>query len=377
MIKKLTNFINRIFLVGGIFLIIASVGGLLSGDILYALIVMAFGSFLVLKARKIHPNNKKIKQTKVTDSSDLHPVSTGTTRTITTSNVNTIDWDEYDYIKSTQLESDVTVFDFETTGLNSKEHEIIQVGAIKYRNEKIIDSYESLIKPSSPISPKITKLTGITNEMVVDAPLPKDLLTDLHNFIRGETLVAHNAPFDMRFLLEKSKQHQITHEKFKVIDTLRLSREYIHSTSNHKLATLKKYLKVDALSHNSIEDCRVTGVLYYHCKNIVDSKPGYHNGKHYTEYVENIKEMKRANLNVEAINLLLNLVDEVEAESKANNHSPAPWYYEQLAILYRKEKRNNDEISILNRYFDFCEQYSIPNGAKHQVLVDRYQKLIA
>jgi hypothetical protein len=75
-------------------------------------------------------------------------------------------------------------------------------------------------------------------------------------------------------------------------------------------------------------------------------------GDHYTNHVEHVKQLKREKRHKEAIELLLKLVDATENESKeaGGGWSVAPWYYEQLAIIYRKEKRYNDEIAIIERY---------------------------
>lgn len=282
----------------------------------------------------------------------------------------------YDYIKARKLVDDIVVLDFETTGLSPINDEIIQVGAIKYKNGRIIDQFNRYAKPSKPISSRITNLTGITNKMVENAPLLEKTLIELEKFLSGYTLVAHNAPFDMKFLIENFNRYNIKHDRFRVIDTLVLARKYIDETENHKLVTLKDFLKIEADSHDAFEDCRVTGSLYYYCKDIEDNIPGNYKGKHFTEYRNSILEMKRANENIEAIDLLLNLVDAVEAESKAKNFGPVPWYYEQLAILYRKEKQLENEVGILERYLDVCKLYGVPNGAKHLKLIERYEKLI-
>ncbi|WP_070988903.1 hypothetical protein [Halofilum ochraceum] len=79
---------------------------------------------------------------------------------------------------------------------------------------------------------------------------------------------------------------------------------------------------------------------------------GSHDGGHYTDYVERVKQLKRERRHEEAIELLMNLVRATESESKTAGQGwgVAPWYYEQLAIIYRKEKRIADEIEILERY---------------------------
>jgi hypothetical protein len=79
-------------------------------------------------------------------------------------------------------------------------------------------------------------------------------------------------------------------------------------------------------------------------------KPGFYKGKHYTEYVEQVMELKRQEKLADAEKLLLNLIAAVEAEETVQQHSRAPWYTEQLAIIYRKQQRYADEVAILERY---------------------------
>ena len=80
------------------------------------------------------------------------------------------------------------------------------------------------------------------------------------------------------------------------------------------------------------------------------SEPGLIDGKHFTEYVDRVKSLKREGRNQEAINMLLRCADAAEEEGRENGHAPAPWYFEQLAIVYRKEGRIADEVAVLERY---------------------------
>ena len=80
------------------------------------------------------------------------------------------------------------------------------------------------------------------------------------------------------------------------------------------------------------------------------NEPGYVDGVHFTEQVDKIKTLKRAQRTDDATALLLKCVDATESESRFEGWGVAPWYYEQLAILYRKEKRLADEVSILERF---------------------------
>ncbi|SRR6266545_5704601 len=79
-------------------------------------------------------------------------------------------------------------------------------------------------------------------------------------------------------------------------------------------------------------------------------KPGYYKGKHYTEWVDQVKQLKREDKQIETEKLLLALVDAVEAESKVQKLGAAPWYYEELAIAYRKAKNYSAEIEVLERF---------------------------
>lgn len=170
------------------------------------------------------------------------------------------------YQKSEKFVEDVVVLDFETTGFDPKRNEIIQIGAIKFKKAKMVDQFSRYAQASEPIPRRITQITGITDNTVKDAPAIKESLIQLRDFIEDYPLVAHNASFDLKFLIENFRRYQITYPPLVVIDSLTLARKYIHETPNHKLTTLKQFLRMDAQSHDAIEDCRVTGQLYYYCK---------------------------------------------------------------------------------------------------------------
>lgn len=170
------------------------------------------------------------------------------------------------YQKSQTFVDDVVVLDFETTGLSPERNEIIQIGAIKFEQAKMVDQFAAYAKASRPIPAKITQITGITNETVKDAPALNESLLKLRDFIGDYPIVAHNASFDLKFLLTNYHRYDISYPAPVVIDTLTLARKYIRQTPNHKLTTLKQFLRMEAQSHDAIEDCKVTGQLYYYCK---------------------------------------------------------------------------------------------------------------
>ena len=167
------------------------------------------------------------------------------------------------YTKAKKLSPDFVVLDFETTGLDYKENEIIQFGAVEYQDGKVVDEYSKYFKPNKPVGKTVMRKTGITNEFLEDKPkLSKEYMEELKNLLEGKTIVAHNAPFDLKYLLKNLHDFDIDHKKFRVFDTLTHSRRLIKETPNHKLETLKNYFDLDdGLSHNALNDCRATGNL--------------------------------------------------------------------------------------------------------------------
>ena len=97
---------------------------------------------------------------------------------------------------------------------------------------------------------------------------------------------------------------------------------------------------------------------------------GFVRGRHYTEYVDDVKALRRSGREVEAERLLLELVDATEAEARAEKWGVAPWYYEQLAISYRKQANPQGEVDILERY---ARQTSAP-GSRPPELITRLEK---
>lgn len=186
---------------------------------------------------------------------------------------------ELDYEKymkctiTTSRPESFVVIDFETTGLNAETNEIIQIGAIKYDNCKPVETFSTYIKPKKKISSKITSITGITNDMLENAPAINDIIPHLINFIGEYALVAHNAPFDMSFLYNTLFNHGYKKPKNKVIDTLKMARskirEYdlindkLYKLESYKLEELKdEFFLYDIGSHDALDDCKVCGYIY-------------------------------------------------------------------------------------------------------------------
>ena len=98
------------------------------------------------------------------------------------------------------------VFDFETTGTTPQEDKITEIGAVKIVDGKITEKFASMVNPERKIPEKVVELTGITDEMVADAPVFADIAGDLYKFCYGSILIAHNLAFDYAFVKNQSKQ---------------------------------------------------------------------------------------------------------------------------------------------------------------------------
>ncbi|MBR4279398.1 MAG: PHP domain-containing protein, partial [Clostridia bacterium] len=146
-------------------------------------------------------------------------------------------------------EDEFIIFDIETTGLSAKNCGITQIGALKYKSGEIIGRFDSYVNPNMPIPDYISKMTGITDDMVKDAPCEKDAVVSFLEFCGGSTLVAHNANFDTSFIRRVANDNGITFEN-PYLDTVALSK-YINSDSKrHSLDVLAKYYDLGEFDHH-------------------------------------------------------------------------------------------------------------------------------
>lgn len=169
--------------------------------------------------------------------------------------------------KEKELVADYVVFDLETTGFDPKLDRIIEIGALKYQNNELVDELSILVNPGVPIPEIITAITGINDELVKKASKIEEALPEFLDFIDNLPLVAHNARFDLAFIEENIIRLGLNMITNTNIDTVPLARKYIKGVYNHKLETLKKYFQLPYSSHRSVEDCRTTNYVYQYCKN--------------------------------------------------------------------------------------------------------------
>jgi DNA polymerase-3 subunit alpha (Gram-positive type) len=134
------------------------------------------------------------------------------------------------------------VFDVETTGLDAETCEIIEIGAVKVSGGRIIEKFQTLVKPKKPISSLITDITGITNEMVADAPKIEGVIKDFCLFTKNTILAGYNVGFDVKFIQNAGREFGIKFQN-EVQDVMVLARQKVQC-KNYKLLTVVKTLNL-------------------------------------------------------------------------------------------------------------------------------------
>jgi len=155
------------------------------------------------------------------------------------------------------------VVDIETTGLSCHTSKITEIGAIKLINNKIIERFETLVNPEQRIPRFITRITGITNDMVKDAPKVYEVLPKFINFLGERCFIGHYATFDYNFLNHNSQlhhNHTIQNDK---LCTCRLARRLLPQLPSKRLSCISNHLGIsDSTEHRAMSDALVTAKIF-------------------------------------------------------------------------------------------------------------------
>lgn len=166
---------------------------------------------------------------------------------------------------------DYIVVDIETGGLCPSTCDIIEISALKYRHDEQVDRFISFLKPTRPLDPFIIDLTGITNEMLADAPAPKDVLAAFHAFAENEILIGHNVHFDVNFLYDKLLIYNDLPLTNAFVDTLRLSRKALPFLPSHRQDMIAAYFGISSDgAHRAERDCDICHENYVRLKKILN-----------------------------------------------------------------------------------------------------------
>lgn len=164
--------------------------------------------------------------------------------------------------KGQNLDDPCVVFDIETTGFGPVKDQIIEIGAVKVVEGRVVDHYSTFVNPDIPIPFEIEKLTGINDQMVMGYPMIEEILPQFLKFCEGCILVAHNASFDVGFIRKKSEIQGIDID-FTVIDTVALARLLLPQLNKVKLNLVAKALGISLENHHrAVDDAKATAEIF-------------------------------------------------------------------------------------------------------------------
>ena len=172
--------------------------------------------------------------------------------------------------------ADYVVFDLETTGISPKTDEVIEISAVKVKQGQVTDEFSTLVNPKCRIPYGASRVNGITDDMVAEAPFFEQVLEEFLEFIKGFVLVGHNiARFDMNFLyrdVEKYFERSLAND---YIDTLQMARRELPNLEHHRLTDLAEYYGISAEgAHRALNDCRMNQQVFEKMGNPVYKKQG-------------------------------------------------------------------------------------------------------
>ena len=164
--------------------------------------------------------------------------------------------------KGQSFDESYVVFDIETTGFSPIKNRIIEIGAVKVEKGEITERFSAFVNPQVPIPFEIEKLTGINDDMVVEAPGIDVVLPQFLAFSEGCVLVAHNANFDMSFIMENA--NRLGYETdFTYVDTVPIARILLPNQAKHTLDAVAKSLGVSLENHHrAVDDAEATAQIF-------------------------------------------------------------------------------------------------------------------
>ncbi len=164
--------------------------------------------------------------------------------------------------KGQTLDHTCVVFDIETTGFSPIKNRIIEIGAVRVTDGKIVDKFSTFVNPEVPIPYDIEQLTSINDGMVISAPTIEEVLPEFLAFCEGAVMVAHNASFDISFIKENARRQGLTFQPT-VLDTVSLARVLLPNLNRFKLDTVAKELKISLENHHrAVDDAGATAEIF-------------------------------------------------------------------------------------------------------------------
>ena len=299
--------------------------------------------------------------------------------------------------RSNSLQEDFVVFDIETTGFSPVNNRIIEIGAVKVSGGSIVDHFSSFVNPQTPIPFEIEKLTGIRDDMVVDAPVIEEVLPQFLEFSRDCVLVAHNANFDMSFIQENARRQGLSWD-FTYVDTVGIARVLLPNQAKHTLDAVAKTLNISLENHHrAVDDAECTALIFVQFIQMLSEREIYtlaqvnELGKASVELVRKLPTYHAiilAKNDLGRINLY-KLVSEAHLTYYANRHPRIPKslvmkYRDGLILgsaceageLYRAllDGQSDAQIARLVNFYDYLE---IQPGANNKFMIpsEKYRNI--
>ena len=177
---------------------------------------------------------------------------------------NTVELQQDDSQSRLLRDLDFVVVDVEATGAKTPPNRLIELGAYRIRGGRIVDKFLSLVNPEIPIPRFVASLTGISNDMVKQAPVFAELAPQWLDFVSDSVLVAHNAPFDTSFLNHEISRVYPGHRmRNPHLCTVMLSRRALPELMNHRLDTIASHFSIPIVSrHRAGSDALATAEIF-------------------------------------------------------------------------------------------------------------------
>lgn len=286
--------------------------------------------------------------------------------------------------KGQKLDDTYVVFDIETTGFSNQNDNIIEIGAVKIQEGKIIDRFSKFVNPKRPIPAKIVELTSITDSMVENEETIDIVLKEFLDFTGDSVVVAHNAAFDTSFIRKNCKDLNLEFNN-SVMDTLPLARFLYPELKRFKLNTIAKYLGISLENHHrAVDDAEATAGILLHSFNILKDDKDIHDLTTLNEYFLRNIDVKKLPLyhiiilakNQTGIKNLYKLI----SEAHLDNFFKKPRFPKTLIEKYREgliigsacesgelykailENVENEDIEKIVEFYDYLEIQPIDNN---------------
>ena len=250
-------------------------------------------------------------------------------------------------IKGQSIDTTYCVFDLETTGFSPKLEKITEIGIMKVKDGKVIDTFSSFVNPEKPIPQRVVEVTNITDDMVRDAETIDKVLPKILDFMKGSVLVAHNAEFDIGFLKHYAKELGYEFD-FTYLDTLTLAQDIFYDFKTYKLGRIAKNLGIKVeVAHRALDDVDTTVKVFNVMMKELKER-GAKTLEDIEEYACNEESKKVAYKKLKTYHAIILAKDYVGLKNlyKLVSYSHLDYFYKKPRILKSIYEKNSEGLLI-------------------------------